>query len=421
MRESLRTYSQILQLRGETIHTLLQSERGIAYALKLFLVVSLIAGLGMWAGLPASLRTPTMVERFDQTIESVRETVASITTAVESAVATAQGRIDRAVQSISTEFNRRFGGFLDQISNLFNRFASPQARLAALLTQRVVGVTEIEEVASQARPTAVEMVQLLSRANASEAETRRLLRLAQITTEAYEAARIAAEEQTNAAMAELQPIRDALKMSASEFEQLLAEVSTTPEQIVEWISALSTTPEQVGELLATVTATPDRVKTLVAAAREEVIRMEPPLGERPSRTIRLGGAWLASPLHYAANWAIFVFVLLLTAKSVGGRATLPQHLGAVALSAAPALFFLFSYAPYLGEVLPAPTAVAMYETGRILALIGVVWCGVLLLKTLSVAHGFGMWKSAGVVVLTWIAMYVLAPLSLLLTAGFLAR
>jgi hypothetical protein len=147
--------------------------------------------------------------------------------------------------------------------------------------------------------------------------------------------------------------------------------------------------------------------------------MEPPLGERPSRTIRLGGAWLASPLHYAADWVLFVFVLLLAAKSVGGRATLPQHLGAVALSAAPAIFFLFAYAPYLGDVLPAPTAVAVHETGRILALIGVVWCGALLLKAISVAHGFGMWKSVGVVLLALFAMYVLAPLALLLSAGFL--
>jgi hypothetical protein len=420
MREQLRTYSQILQMRSDTIHTLLQSEQGVAYALKLFVIVSLIAGLGLSAGLPAALRTPTMVERFDQTIESVREVVASATAAIESAVATAQGRIDRAAQRMTAEFDRRFGGFLEQISALFDRFASPQTRLTALLARRIVSVAEIEGVVGQARPTAAEMVQLLTRANASEAETRRLLQLAQISPADYAAARATAEEQTNAALVALQPILDALAMSPSEFEQLLAEIPTTPEQVVDWISALSTTPEQVGAILATITATPDRVKALVAAAREEVIRMEPPLGERPSRVIRLGGVWLASPLHYAANWILFVFVLMLAAKSVGGRATLPQHLGAIALSSAPAIFFLLSYAPYLGDVLPAPTAAAIYETGRILALIGIVWCGLLLLKTLSVAHGFGMWKSAGVVVLALIAMVVVAPLALLLAAGFLA-
>ena len=69
MKNALRTYSQILQLRGDTIHTLLQSDQGIAFAVKLFLIVSLIAGLGMWAGLPSALRTPNRNERFDDVIE----------------------------------------------------------------------------------------------------------------------------------------------------------------------------------------------------------------------------------------------------------------------------------------------------------------------------------------------------------------
>lgn len=419
MRDTLRTYSQILQLRGDAIHALLQTEQGIAFALKLFLAVSLIAGLGMWAGLPAALRTPTMVERFDQVVEDVREVVATVVTAVESTAATAQGQIDRAVQRASTEFDRRFGGFLNQIGAVFDRFASPQVRLTQLLAQRVVSVAEIEAIASEARPTPAEMTQLLARANASDVETSRLLRLAGITAEQFTAARAVEQAQTDAALAELQPILDALEMSKNEFEDILAQISATPEQVNEWIIALSTTPEQVGSILAKITATPERLKALVAQARAEVVRMEAPLGERPSRVIRLGGAWLASPLHYAAEWMLFVFVLLLAAKSVGGRATLPQHLGAVALSAAPAIFFLFSYAPYLGNVVPVPTAAAVHTTGRILALIGVVWCGALLLKTISVAHGFGMWKSAGVVLLTWLAIYVLAPLAVLLATSFL--
>ena len=79
--------------------------------------------------------------------------------------------------------------------------------------------------------------------------------------------------------------------------------------------------------------------------------------------------------HYAADWMLFVLALLLVAKSLGGRATLNQHLGAVALSAAPAILFLLVYAPDLGDVASAPTAAALHYTGRILALVGVVWCG----------------------------------------------
>ena len=39
----------------------------------------------------------------------------------------------------------------------------------------------------------------------------------------------------------------------------------------------------------------------------------------------------------------------------------------------------------------------------------------------SVAPGFGLWKSAGAIVLTWLAMYVVAPLAVVLATGFLVR
>ena len=421
MKNALRTYSQILQLRGDTIHTLLQSDQGIAFAVKLFLIVSLIAGLGMWAGLPSALRTPTLVERFDGVIEEVRETVAAVVAAVEATVAAMEGQIEEAVDTAAAEFDRRFGGVIAEAGALFDRFASPQMRLTRLLEQRTVTVGEIEAVVAQAPPTPEQMSRLLRLANASDADTQRLLRLAGLTAEQLAAARAAEQAQTDAAMAELQPLLDQLGMAQSEFDALLAQIPATPTQVNDWIKALSTTPEAVGSLLARIKATPDRLNELVAQTRAEVVKIEPALGERPSRVIRLGGAWLASPLHYAGSWMFFVLALLVVAKSVGGRATLNQHLGAVALSAAPAVLFLFVYAPDLSDVLLAPSAAAIHYTGRILALVGVLWCGALLLKAVGVAHGFGMWKSFGVALLTWVAMYVVAPLAVALATGFLVQ
>ncbi len=419
MKNTLRIYSQILQLRGDAIHELLQSEHGIAFALKLFLIVSLIAGLGVWGGLPEALRTPTMVERFDKVVADVGEVVATVVAAVESAAATVQGRIERAVETASTEFERRFSNVLNQLNAIFDRFASPRARLAQLLTQRVVSVREIEEVVVTAQPTPAEMNQLLMRSGASEAEVQRLLRLAGITADQITQVRAAEQAAADAAIAELQPILDALSMTSSEFQEVLDQISATPEQVAQWLERLSTTPEQVGALLSRITATPDKLKELVATARAEVERMAPPLGERPARVIRLGGQWLASPLHYANGWMLFALVLLLAAKSIGGRATLPQHLGAMALSGAPAVLFIVAYVPDLSSVASLPMASAVHTTGRILALIGVVWCGVLLLKTLSVAHGFGMWKSVGAVLLALFGMYAAAPLAAVLASLFL--
>ena len=151
MKNALRTYSQILQLRGDTIHALLQSEQGIAFAVKLFLIVSLIAGLGMWAGLPSALRTPTLVERFDKVIEQTSETVAAVTAAIESTVAALEGKIAEAADTAAAEFDRRFGGVIAQASSLFERFTNPQTRLGQLLTQRSVTVSAIEGVIAETR------------------------------------------------------------------------------------------------------------------------------------------------------------------------------------------------------------------------------------------------------------------------------
>lgn len=421
MNNALRTYSQILQLRSDTIHTLLQSDQGIAFAVKLFLVVSLVAGLGMWLGLPSALRTPTLVERFDGVVEDVRETVTAITAAVQSAAAAIEGRIEEAVTTASTEFDRRFGGVIAQAGALLDRFASPQTRLQRLLQRPAVTIREVEEVVTQAPPTPAQLSLLLTRAGASAAETQRLLRLTGVTEAELAAARAAEQAQRTAARTELQPLLDQIEMSQQEFDALLTQLSTTPEQVNSWLKALSTTPAAVGSLLARLKATPERLNKLVAQARTEVAKIEPALGERPSRVIRLGGAWLASPLHYAADWMLFVLALLLVAKSVGGRATVNQHLGAVALSAAPSLLFLFAYAPDMSNVLSAPSAAALHYTGRILALIGVLWCGALLLKAVGVAHGFGMWKSIGVTLLTWVGLYIVTPLAVALATGFLVR
>lgn len=424
----------ILRLLGRTL--LLGSEpytivrdgekpghRGFVMLLVIIGLVVLAQLLGFWLGAPTAPRldSPTLVERFDGVIEDVSETVAAVAAAVESTAAAIEGQIEEAIDTAAAEFDRRFGGVIAQAGAIFDRFAGPQMRLTRLLEQRTVTVSEIEAVVAQAPPTPAQMSQLLARAGASESDTQRLLRLAGLTAEQLAAARAAEQAQLDATMAELQPLLDQIGMSPSEFEAMLAQVPVTPVQVNDWIKALSTTPAAVGSLLARIKATPERLNELVAQARGEVVKIEPMLGERPSRVIRLGGAWLASPLHYASSWMFFVLLLLVVAKSVGGRATVNQHLGAAALSAAPSIFFLFAYAPDMSSVLTAPSAAALHTTGRILALIGVLWCGALLLKAVGVAHGFGMWKSIGVVLLTWVALYIVAPLAVALAAGFLVR
>ena len=66
MNGRFRIYSDILQLRTEAFLALKYARGGMRYAAAMFFVVTLIAGAGIWVGLPAVLQKPLIVERIDQ-------------------------------------------------------------------------------------------------------------------------------------------------------------------------------------------------------------------------------------------------------------------------------------------------------------------------------------------------------------------
>ena len=56
---------------------------------------------------------------------------------------------------------------------------------------------------------------------------------------------------------------------------------------------------------------------------------------------------------------------------------------------------------------------------RILALIGLIWAGLIMLRTVSVAHEISVWRSVGAIALTWVVLYVLLPLAGIFLTGYL--
>jgi hypothetical protein len=72
MKDALRTFSEVLQLRRDTVALLLGTRLGVAWALRMFVVVTLIAGLGLWLNLPAVLRVPTATELIDGVVAAAR-------------------------------------------------------------------------------------------------------------------------------------------------------------------------------------------------------------------------------------------------------------------------------------------------------------------------------------------------------------
>ncbi|MFN2137337.1 MAG: YIP1 family protein [Candidatus Promineifilaceae bacterium] len=269
MRERLHLYSQILQLNTETMLAFKYAPDGLIRALQMFTVVALVAGLGLWLGIPVRLQRPVLYEE----------------------LASAQQVIDNVAGSVEP-----------------------------FLTQNIPFLDSPE-------------------------------RLARLIGDGAEAA-----------------------------------------------------SETVNELLAT--------------AETETELLSPPLGPRFSRVIRLFGEWISVPFDILARWLPLALVAMLVAKLLGGRATLSQHVTAVLLSAAPLVLLLPSHIPYLGSIMPITFAYGIAAFGNILALVGLAWAALILLKGMVLAHELSWSRAAVALFLSWLAFYVLLPLAGILIAGY---
>jgi hypothetical protein len=162
----------------------------------------------------------------------------------------------------------------------------------------------------------------------------------------------------------------------------------------------------------------ETINKLLEAAEVEAKVVEPPLGVRTSRVIRLFGRWLSVPFAVMANQIVFVLVAMAVAKLIGGRATLSQHLTAVLLSVAPLLLLLPTYIPDLAPVVPITFAIAISLFARILALVGYAWAALILLKGLALSHEFSWWRALATLLLSMVVVYLI-PVALSIYAGYL--
>ncbi len=291
-----------------------------------------------------------------------------------------------------------------------------------LLEQTTVTAAQVEQAISQAPATAEQISTLLARANVTPAQATALLQRAGVPTgqiQQVQQLEAQAGAAVDSAKAQLQPLLDQLSITQEQFSQILAQLSVTEEQFNQILQRLSLAPEAIGGFIKQVEATPAQLEKLAADLRAEAVKAEPPVGTRASRVVHLFGAWLSAPFKLASDWLLFALALLLVAKLLGGRATLPKHLGAVALAAAPLVLLIGLYIPDLAGVLTAPMAGAVHYYARILALIGLVWAGLILLRTVSVAHEISLWRTVGAITLTWVVLYVLLPLAGVFLTGYL--
>jgi hypothetical protein len=434
MKNTFRKYSGLLQLRPEAIRGYLDNFHA-EHGLKLLVVVGLIAGLGVLFGIPNALRQLTLPEQVDQAISTARSTTAQVVafvvpvlTDAQSATETVTTAITEQVTAVTEQASSVIAGITAGVDAGREQVAVVQANPAVqqLLEQSTVTAEQIEAAVSEAPATAEQIGALLARANVTPQQAEIVLQRAGISGDQIaQAQQIQQQLQTQAgaavesAMTQLQPLLAQLSMTEEQFTAILEQLATTPEQLNNILQQLSLAPEAVGGLIAQVEATPQQLEEFAANLRAEAIKAEPPLGTRASRVIHLFGEWLSVPLRIAGDWLLFMLVLLVITKLLGGRAPLPKHLGACALAAAPLVLLFGTYIPDMTGALSAPMAAAIYYYGRILAIIGLAWAALILLRTVSVAHEISLWRTAGALALTWLAIYVIAPLLTLFASGYL--
>lgn len=420
-RSAWRVYSDVLQAREDTIRALLSSRHGLARIFDMFLIVTLIAGLGVFLGVPAAMRQPTLPEQLDQFSSGfvgqyddfITRTVTPLI--VSGRVQELPRAVAQSVQRQLGEATRIFSGVLDSTTQI-ERLEDLMAQAGEVTEEQIIRVLERSPL------TPEQLSLLLSRANLTDAQVDTLLSRTSITRAQLDAARQSTKVAVDAATAKLQPVLDSIKMTPDQLRAILAGLELTPQQLDELLTRFGMTPEQLAQALRAVEASPEQLEKFVADLRVEAVKLEPPIGTRASRIVNLAGQWLSTPLRVAAGVALFALALMLVAKALGGSATLPQHLGAVALAAAPIVLATLDFAPAnLSGGMSVPIALAIRLFGRVLALIALVWAGVILIKSLSVAHGFSAWRSVAAIALTATLITVITPLAALLAASFVLR
>lgn len=442
MKRIFGNYSGLLQLRPAAIHNYLDSHNA-ARALRLFVVVSLIAGLGILVGIPGALRQLTLPEQVDVAAAAIQDTAVEVVAAVAPVLTEAQSVTEAAVIAVQNtvgEIGARINGVVAIVNGWMaaGRAQVEQSTADAqqLLNQANVTAQQIEQVAGQAQATAEQLGTLLARAGVSAEQATSLLQRAGVNADkiaqvqqvrsqvesaagAVSGAAGVVSSATDSALAQLQPLLDRLAITEAQFLDILAQLSTTPEQVNRLMQQLSLAPEAIGGLIDQVEATPAQLGQLAADVRAEAEAAEPPIGTRPSRIVRLFGEWVSTPLRLASDWLLFALLLLVVVKLLGGRAPLPKHLGAMLLAAAPLVLTFGLYIPNLDSVLSLPMAGAVHYYARVLAVVGLAWAALILLRTLSVAHEISLWRTAGALALAWLTFYVLLPLAGVLLSGYL--
>lgn len=146
----------------------------------------------------------------------------------------------------------------------------------------------------------------------------------------------------------------------------------------------------------------ERVEALAEGVRE----VQPPLGVRASKLLRLAGEWLNVPLTLLGAWMGWALGIWVVARALGAAGALRDHLSLALLSAAPQVLVFASFLPFEGANLD--------NIRGILALIALVWSLMILAQALTVAHDVSQRVAAMYLAVSALTFLVIIPFLCLL-------
>ena len=157
-----------------------------------------------------------------------------------------------------------------------------------------------------------------------------------------------------------------------------------------------------------------QMRTYLSQAQTMANELAPPLGIRQSRAMRLFGEWLSTPFELLAIWITFALITLILVKTIGGTGTVAEHLNLMALGTAPYVLMIVAYMPDSG-----PYALATQPLGKMLALVALLWAGVILVKALTISHHISPWRAFAVLLASATIAFLLLPLATFFTVVYI--
>ena len=142
--------------------------------------------------------------------------------------------------------------------------------------------------------------------------------------------------------------------------------------------------------------------------------LEPPLGVRPSRVVKMFGDWVGTPFQLVASWLPYTLLVLLIAKLWGGQGSLRQHLSLTALAVAPQVLSVLTTVPPTSVL-----AIALGIFGQALSLVAAIWSLAILWKAVTIAHEMDLKRSALTLIGAFVVLYIALPIALIMVTRYI--